>query len=88
VVKEERGRYLQTSWCTALDWARGNAREFGKGVMEKLPVWKGLVCVHAQEKVLGVWERHGFIVDEGMGSWFEGGIRHVGMFRRLAMEGQ
>lgn len=47
---------------TALDWATGNARELGKGVREKLPVWKGLVCVHAQEKALGFWERHGLLL--------------------------
>ena len=60
----------------------------GKGVGEKLLVWKGLVCAHAQEKSLSVWERHRYIVDEGMGDRFEGRIRHVGMFRRLATGGQ
>lgn len=42
--------------------------------------------MHAQEYAVGVWERHGFVIDAGMGSWFEGGIRHVGMLRRLDLD--
>jgi hypothetical protein len=30
----------------------------------------------------------GLVVDEGMGGWFEGEIRHVGMFRRTELEGK
>lgn len=86
VVKEERGkRFADLLINAALDWAKGNPGEIGKGVAGEVPEWKGLVCVHAQEKAVGVWERHGFVVDEGMGSWFEAGIRHIGMFRRLEL---
>jgi predicted GNAT family N-acyltransferase len=87
VVQEERGKRLADLLINAaLDWAKENVQEIGKGVGDKVPRWMGLVCVHAQEKAVGVWERHGFVIDEAMGSWFEGGIRHLGMFRRLELE--
>ena len=84
VIKEERGKsFADLLIKAALEWAQANAGEIGKKVGDEVPKWKGLVCVHSQEKAVGVWERHGFVVDEGMGNWFEGGIPHVGMFRRL-----
>ena len=87
VIKEERGKRLADLMVNAaLDWAKESAEEIGKGLGEKIPRWKGLVCVHAQEKAVGVWQRHGFVIDQGMGSWYEGGIRHVGMFRRLDLD--
>jgi predicted GNAT family N-acyltransferase len=58
----------------------------GRGVGGEIPEWKGLVCIHAQEEAVGIWERHGFVVDSGTGNWAEGGIRHVGMFRRIDLE--
>jgi predicted GNAT family N-acyltransferase len=89
VVKEERGkRFADLLINAALDWAKANASELGKGVGSGVPEWRGLVCVHAQENAVGVWDRHGFVTDQGMGCWFEGGIRHVGMFRRLVLEGK
>ncbi|XMA15521.1 hypothetical protein WAI453_008312 [Rhynchosporium graminicola] len=54
--------------------------------MPEVPVWKGLVCVHAQEQVAKVWEKWGFLHDEGMGQWVEEGIGHVGMFMRIQLE--
>jgi GNAT superfamily N-acetyltransferase len=88
-IKEEREkRYAGLLINAALAWARESAEEFGKWVGEDVPEWKGLVCVHAQEKAVGVWERHGFVFDAGMGHWFEGGIRYVGMFRRIVLEGK
>ena len=41
--------------------------------------------VHAQKQVQGFWEKYGFKVDEGMGTWDEEGIEHVGMWRRIAV---
>ncbi|KAA6412137.1 MAG: GNAT family [Lasallia pustulata] len=79
---------------TALEWVRRNAeavsvgggdaveRERG-GVEER---WRGLVLVHAQVGVVGFWRGLGFVVDEGLGEWWEEGIRHVGMWRRLEVK--
>jgi predicted GNAT family N-acyltransferase len=47
------------------------------------PRWGGLVCCHAQEEAVEMWEKCGFRVDEGMGRWMEEGIGHVGMFLRV-----
>lgn len=83
VVKEERGKGLADSLIrAALEWAKEN-RELAKGEAVE---WKGLVCVHAQVAAVRVWERAGFVVDEGMGQWFEAGIRHFGMFKRIDLE--
>jgi predicted GNAT family N-acyltransferase len=55
--------------------------------LDGIPTWKGLLCVHAQEQVTKAWAKWGFKVDEGMGQWDEEGIKHVGMFQRLPIEG-
>ena len=61
----------------ALEWARRyGMEEVGGG-------WKGLVLIHAQGDMEGWWGRIGFVRDEGMGEWWEEGIRHVGMWRRV-----
>lgn len=87
IVKEERGkRFAALLISAALKWAKENAEEIQKGVKEEVPKWKGLVCVHSQEKAIRVWARNGFVLDEGMGTWFEGGIKHVAMFKRLTLE--
>ncbi|KAH7342641.1 acyl-CoA N-acyltransferase [Rhexocercosporidium sp. MPI-PUGE-AT-0058] len=57
----------------------------GTGIGE-VPVWKGLVCAHAQEQLVEVWRKWGFSLDEGMGRWEEEGIGHVGMFLRIDLE--
>jgi len=51
--------------------------------------WRGLVLVHAQAApgVQKVWRKYGFEADEGMGVWDEEGIDHVGMWRRLDVDG-
>ena len=60
-------------------------QKIGAERMEDIPVWKGLMCVHAQEQVRKTWAKFGFEVDEGMGTWTEEGIKHVGMFRRVGI---
>jgi predicted GNAT family N-acyltransferase len=82
VVKEFRGKNLADLLIqAALEWARGNP-DFGEVDGRK---WEGLVCAHAQEGAVGVWARNGLVVDEGMGRWFEAGIVHVGMWRRVEL---
>ena len=49
----------------------------------KIPEWEGLMCVHAQEQVAKAWAKWGFHLDEGMGTWIEERIIHVGMFQRI-----
>jgi hypothetical protein len=53
------------------------------GNVEDIPIWRGLICVHAQEPVVKVYENWGFKVDKAMGTWYEEGIPHVAMFLRL-----
>lgn len=78
-----------------MTWAGQNPTFFNHSMgMEKirdldsvdLLVWKGLMCVHAQEQVEKAWAKWGFKIDEGMGIWVEEGISHVGMFQRLNIE--
>ena len=45
--------------------------------------WKGLICAHAQTEALGFYQKMGFEVDEGMGHWWEEGIEHVGIWKRV-----
>ena len=47
--------------------------------------WNGLVLVHAQTEVEPFYRRLGFMTDEGMGRWYEGGIEHLAMWRRLEL---
>ncbi|SPO03308.1 uncharacterized protein DNG_05990 [Cephalotrichum gorgonifer] len=95
VIPEYRGgRVASLLVKTALKWMCENPNRFDPSVkakgLERLcaidgkpPLWMGLVCVHAQEKVVEVWKRWGFEIDEEMGIWHEEGIPHVGMFQRL-----
>jgi predicted GNAT family N-acyltransferase len=99
VVKEFRGHKLGGLLVrTALDWARQHPGYFNPSIaalgleqlgVEKgglIPKWNGLVCCHAQQSVIGAWEKLGFKVDKGMGTWIEEGIPHVGMFQRLEIK--
>ena len=99
VVKEFRGAGIaQMLANAALCWAQENPTFFNPSVtalgmehlgaksLEDIPVWKGLVCVHAQESVEKIWAKWGFELDEEMGAWDEEGIKHVGMFRRLPID--
>ncbi|KAH8900882.1 putative acetyltransferase, GNAT family [Thozetella sp. PMI_491] len=96
VIKEFRGQGISSLLVrTALDWMRKHPTYFNPGLMAlgveqlgmgepgDLPKWNGLVCCHAQESVIGAWEKCGFKIDQGMGKWTEEGIPHVGMFVRL-----
>lgn len=94
VIKEFRGKGLAKIVVkAALNWAKENPKFFNPSLtdmgMDKFsalgeaPVWKGLVCIHAQVQVQKTWAKWGFEVDEGMGEWNEEGIMHVGMFQRL-----
>lgn len=101
VMKEFRGAGVSKILANAaITWAQQNPTYFNPSVLEmgmekmgatrtdEIPVWKGLVCVHAQEQVENAWAKWGFERDEGMGTWDEEGILHVGMFRRLNLEKQ
>ena len=69
----------------AMTWAGSHARELRGGSGEE--GWKGLVLSHAQKEVVGWWAKMGFLLDEGMGVWWEEGIEHVGMWRRVVVGG-
>ena len=98
VVKEFRGHRIAGLLVnTVLSWLKANPAYFNPSIKElglenlgatserDIPKWNGLICVHAQEQVIGAWEKWGFKIDEGMGKWEEEGIGHVGMFQRLAI---
>ncbi|KAF2965466.1 hypothetical protein GQX73_g8113 [Xylaria multiplex] len=96
VLPEFRGHQVAVQlWNAAKKWLRENPTYFNPSVKElgmdtmkvgnadDIPKWNGLICVHAQEAVVKVYERWGFKVDKGMGKFYEEGIPHVGMFQRL-----
>ncbi|KAG6060199.1 hypothetical protein E4U17_004872 [Claviceps sp. LM77 group G4] len=97
VVKEYRGHgFSKLLVQTALTWLQSHPTFFKLGSAEvaqtggptktKVSKWDGLVCVHAQKEAIGLWEKWGFWIDEEMGSWWEEGIPHVGMFKRVEHE--
>jgi len=78
---------------TALEYAALHADDIvppptpaQKELHEEEKPWKGLVLAHAQKRIQKVWERYGFVVDEGMGEWDEEGVVHVGMWRRVEVK--
>jgi hypothetical protein len=85
-------------WNAAKKWLHENPTAFDPSIKElgmdlmkvastyDIPKWNGLVCLHAQESLVDVYERWGFRVDKGMGTWYEDGIPHVGMFQRLKVK--
>ncbi|OJJ74570.1 hypothetical protein ASPBRDRAFT_193286 [Aspergillus brasiliensis CBS 101740] len=88
VVKEWRGCGLgRVLVDEALKWAVQNRGEIERAFREVTGgvegEWKGLVLVHAQVQVEGMYRRLGFETDEGLGRWDEEGIEHVGMWRRV-----
>ncbi|KAE8151729.1 acyl-CoA N-acyltransferase [Aspergillus avenaceus] len=80
------GKYLMG---VVLRWVgdRGNwgaiRGEWERVVSDGFRGFRGLVLVHAQMSVVGLYEGLGFEVDEGMGRWHEEGIEHVGMWKRV-----
>jgi predicted GNAT family N-acyltransferase len=98
VRKEFRGRGLANLLVkTAFDWARMNPKFFNPlldashrdqadlTMDAHRTIWRGLVCIHAQEYIARSWAKLGFKLDDGMGTWTEAGISHVGMFQRLVL---
>ncbi|KAF2735654.1 hypothetical protein EJ04DRAFT_464400 [Polyplosphaeria fusca] len=71
------------------------ASQQGKHVEESY-IWKGLTMVHAQTSVAKLWKKYGFseeLVDEHgkvetakEEHWWEEGIEHLGMWRRLKVD--
>lgn len=101
VLKEFRRLKLATLLIkTALGWLRENPHVFdasvsavglaqlGVGNDARIPQWKGLVCIHAQTTAVPFWEKLGFVQDEEMGTWWEAGIPHVGMFHRIKISNE
>jgi predicted GNAT family N-acyltransferase len=101
VLKEFRGAGISKILANAaITWAQQNPTYFnpsietmgmdkmGASTTDEIPVWKGLMCVHAQEQVAKAWAKWGFQLDEGMGTWIEEGINHVGMFQRFDIGSQ
>lgn len=82
----------------ALGWLEGNKEqvtgamdievggEIGDGDRERgVGEWKGLVLVHAQKEIERFWMAVGFVKDEGMGEWWEDGIEHVAVWKRVRL---
>ena len=87
VLKEFRGSKLADALIqAALKWAAENPEFSSESLPDEgvgLPKWNGLVCVHAHERAMSTWARNGFLADEEMGTWFEAGLKHHGMFIRV-----
>ncbi|KAG7418121.1 acyl-CoA N-acyltransferase [Fusarium sp. MPI-SDFR-AT-0072] len=97
VIKEFRGHGISGLLVnTVLSWLKAHPSYFNPNIKEVglehlnpvgdvmvIPQWSGLVCVHAQKQVVQLWKKWGFEVDEEMGTWWEEGMPHVGMFQRL-----
>lgn len=49
--------------------------------------WKGLIGAHAQMSVKRWYQKLGFVVDEGMGVFWEESIEHVGIWKRVDVKG-
>ncbi len=86
-LEEYRGRGIaQRLIDESLDWAKSHAVELSSDESREVgdvPQWRGLVLSHAQKNIKEWWGRMGFVIDEGLGVWWEEGIEHVGMWRRV-----
>lgn len=67
----------------SLQWAALNRDILSKGPGGENNGWEGLVLVHAQKEVERFYADTGFVTDEGLGVWWEEGIEHVAMWRRV-----
>ncbi|KKA27019.1 hypothetical protein TD95_000515 [Thielaviopsis punctulata] len=92
VLKEMRGVGVGGKLVrAAMRWLKESPHAFDAALpqhtaTEEKRRFKGLMCAHAQVQARKAWERWGFVVDEGMGTWNEEGIPHVGMFQRVDVE--
>ncbi|KAI1107395.1 hypothetical protein F4804DRAFT_198710 [Jackrogersella minutella] len=99
VIPMFRGHHIAGQlWHAAKKWLEDHPAFFNPSVTElgmdqlkaggagDIPHWNGLICCHAQEGVVKLYEKWGFKVDEGMGRWHEEGVPHVGMFQRLQIK--
>ena len=81
-LKEFRGRgYGRVLVEVALVYAGKNGGAMVKD--KELGAWNGLVFVHAQRYLEGWYRGLGFETDKGMGLWWEDGIEHVAMWKRV-----
>ena len=76
---------------TAFEWLESNADKV-TGQLEKISyghneeeMWRGLVLVHAQKEIERFWASVGFVKDDGMGTWWEEGIEHIAMWKRITL---
>ncbi|KAJ5676473.1 Acyl-CoA N-acyltransferase [Penicillium maclennaniae] len=93
VLREYRGLGLGRKLIqVALEWAAHHAAEIDDAAAQvaarshwtgKPARWQGLVVIHAQADVEGMYRRSGFQTDETLERWDEEGVEHVGMFRRV-----
>ena len=90
-LKEYRGLGLGRLLVnTAMEWAAKHKESVYEGPKDPIErertegsEWKGLVLVHSQKGAQKFWASVGFVRDDGMGTWWEEGIEHMGMWRRL-----
>lgn len=75
----------------AFEWLESNADKV-TGQMEAIShdhdeeeIWRGLVLVHAQKEIERFWASVGFVRDDGMGTWWEEGIEHIAMWKRVTL---
>lgn len=62
----------------AVEWAARNEFTGDDG-----SEWNRMCLVHAQTRIVRLWEKAGFVIDESMGEWDEEGIMHRGLWRRI-----
>lgn len=90
LLQEYRGRGLSRDLVdVALQWAARHPAQIeaaSSSASSSEPItarWDGLVLVHAQTTIEGLYGRMGFETDRGLGTWTEERIEHVGMWRSI-----
>lgn len=71
---------------TPLSPAAAEQRRLELGYDPEHSLFNGLVLIHAQSAVEKVWTKLGFVKDESMGTWWEEGIEHIGMWKRVELK--